>query len=139
MSRSLDDLFDDSSAAVSPCDAVKNVMVDLHKIGDVSSAGASAPVASVSTADDVYNRVKEKNLTAFKKKHFSPKNVMPERLCSAYFSAVEDLRFQDVLGAITNSGVLTEEGRCIQCKKVSQFAKEVHVTFSTSILSGLVS
>ena len=64
---------------------------------------------------------------------------MPERLCSAYFSAVEDLRFQDVLSAITNSGVLTEEGRCIQCKKVSQFAKEVHVTFSSSILSGLVS
>ena len=58
--RSLDDLFDHSSAAVSPCDAAKNVMVDLRKIGDVSSAGASAPVASVSTADDVYNRVKKK-------------------------------------------------------------------------------
>ena len=35
MSRSLDDLFDDSSDPVSPCDVVKNVMMDLHKIGDL--------------------------------------------------------------------------------------------------------
>ena len=48
---------------------------------------------------------------------------MPERLCSAYFRTTEDLKFQDVLSAITNSGVPTEEVRCIQYKKVSQFAK----------------
>ena len=63
--------------------------------------------------------------------HFSPKNVMPERLCSAYFRTTEDLKFQDVLSAVTNSGVPAEEVGCIQYKKVSQFAKEVHVTFSS--------
>ena len=57
---------------------------------------------------------------------------MPERLCSAYFRTTEDLKFQDVLSAVTNSGVPAEEVRCIQYKKVSQFAKEVHVTFSSS-------
>ena len=41
------------------------------------------------------------------------------------------MKFQDVLSAITNSGVPAEEVRCIQYKKVSQFAKEVHVTFSS--------
>ena len=56
---------------------------------------------------------------------------MPERLCSAYFRTTEDLKFQDVLSAITNSIVTAEEVRCIQYKKVSQFAKEVHVTFSS--------
>ena len=35
------------------------------------------------------------------------------------------------MSAITNSGVPAEEVRCIQLKKVCQFAKEVHVTFST--------
>ena len=39
--------------------------------------------------------------------------------------------FQDALNAITNSGVPAEEVRCIQYKKASQFAMEVHVTFST--------
>ena len=85
---------------------------------------------SVSSPEDVCNRMK-KNLTSFEKEHFSPKNVMPERLCSAYFRTTEDLKFQDVLSAITNSGVPAEEVRCIQYKKVSQFAKEVHVTFSS--------
>ena len=41
---------------------------------------------------DVCNRIK-KNLTGFEREHFSPKNVMPERLCSAFFRAIEDLRF----------------------------------------------
>ena len=44
---------------------------------------------------------------------------MPERLCSAYFRTAEDLTFQDVLSAITNSGVPAEEVRCIKYKKVS--------------------
>ena len=130
MSRSLDDFFDDSSDAVPPCDEVKNVMVDLLNVDDTTNAGASVSEVSVSAPEDVCNRIK-KNLTDFEKEHFSPKNVMPERLCSAYFRAIEDLKFQDVLTAITNSGVSAEEVRCIQYKKVSQFAKEVHVTFST--------
>ena len=54
---------------------------------------------------------------------------MPEILCSAYFRTTEDLKFQDVLSAVTNSGVPGKEVRCIQYKKVSQFAKEVHVTY----------
>ena len=48
------------------------------------------------------------------------------------FRAIENLKLQDVLSPITNTDVPpTEEVRCIQYKKVSQFAKEVHVTFST--------
>ena len=35
------------------------------------------------------------------------------------------------MSVITNSGVPAEEVRCILYKRVSQFAKEVHVTFST--------
>ena len=128
MSRSLDDFFHDSSDAVPPCDDVKNVTMDLCNVDDVSNGCASVSEASVSTLEDVCNRIK-KNLTCFEKEHFSPKNVMPERLCSAYFRAIEDLKFQDVLSAITNSGVPAEEVRCIQYQKVSQFAKEVHVTF----------
>ena len=130
MSRSLDDFFDDSSDAVPPCDEVKNIMMDLRNVDDVSNAGAPVSEASVSTPEDVWNRIK-KNLTGFEKECFSSKNVMPERLCSAYFRAIEDLKFEEVLSAITNSGVPAEEVRCIQYKKVSQFAKEVHVTFST--------
>ena len=130
MSRSLDDFSHDSSDAVPPCDDVKNVMMDLRKVDEVLNAGASVSEAYVSTPEDVCNRIK-KNLTGFEKEHFSPKNVMPERLCSAYLRAIEDLKFQDVLSAITNSGVPAEEVRCIQYKKVSQFAKEVHLTFST--------
>ena len=42
---------------------------------------------------------------------------MPERLCSAYFRTTVDLKFQDVLSAVTNSGVPAEEVRCIQYKK----------------------
>ena len=48
------------------------------------------------------------------------------------------LKFQDVLSAITNSGVPAEEVRCIQYKKVSQFAREVHVTFSTPFCTRFV-
>ena len=51
------------------------------------------------------------------------------------FLAIENLKFQDVLSAITISGVPVEEVRCIQYKKVSQFAKEVHVNFSTPTFS----
>ena len=57
---------------------------------------------------------------------------MPEtEIMLCVFRAIEDLKFQDVLSAITISGVAVEEVRCIQNKKVYQFAKEVHVTFPT--------
>ena len=101
--------------------------MDLPNVSDELNAVAET---SVSSPEDVCNRMK-KNLTSFEKEHFSPKNVMPERLCSAYFRTTEDLKFQDVLSAITNSGVPAEEVRCIQYRKVSQFAKEIHVTFSS--------
>ena len=99
--------------------------MDLPNVSDELNAVAET---SVSVPEDVCNRMK-KNLTSFEKEHFSPKNVMPEGLCSAYFRTTEDLKFQDVLSAVTNSGVPAEEVRCIQYKKVFQFAKEVHVTF----------
>ena len=93
MSRSWDDLVDDSSGDVSPCDEVENGTLDLRNVSDELNAGISVAETSVSTPEDVCNRIK-KNLTSFEKGHFSPKNVMPERLCSAYFRVAEDLKFQ---------------------------------------------
>ena len=60
-------------------------------------------------------------------RHTFPPRTSCQRDILCVFRAIEDLKFQDVLSAITISGV-----RCIQYKKVSQFAKEVHVTFSTA-------
>ena len=88
MSTSWDDLFDDSSDDVSPCDEVENGTLDLPHVSDELNAGVSVAETSVSTSEDVCNRIK-KNLTSFEKEHFSPKNVMPERLCSAYFRVTE--------------------------------------------------
>jgi len=61
MSTSLDHLFDDSSDAVSPCEKVKNVTMDLPNVDDVSNAGACVPKASVSTPDGC--KLIKKNLT----------------------------------------------------------------------------
>ena len=90
MSRSWDDLVNDSSGDVSPCDEVENGTLDLHNVSDELNAGVSVAETSVSTSEDVCNRIK-KNLTSFEKEHFSPKNVMPERLCSAYFRVTEEV------------------------------------------------
>ena len=73
MSRPWDDLVDDSSDDVSPCDELENVMLDLPNVGDVSNASVFVAEASVSTPEDVCNRTK-KNLTGLEKEHFSPKN-----------------------------------------------------------------
>ena len=89
MSRSWDDLVNDSSDEASPCDEVENGTLDLPNVSDELNAVAET---SVSSPEDVCNRIK-KNLTSFKKEHFSPKNVMPERLCSAYVRTTEDLKF----------------------------------------------
>ena len=90
--------------------------MDLPNVDDVSNASASVSEVSVSTPENVCNRIK-KNLAGFEVEHFSPKNVMRERLCSVYFRRIEDLKFQDVLSAVTNSGVPAEVVRCIQSKK----------------------
>ena len=54
LSRSVDDLFDDSSDAVSPCNEVKNVMKDLLNVDAVSNAGASVAEVSVSAPEDAF-------------------------------------------------------------------------------------
>ena len=77
MSRSSDDLVDDSSDAVSPFVDVEYVVMDLPNVNDVSNAGGSVGEASVCTSEDACNRIK-KHLIGFEKEHFSPKNVMPE-------------------------------------------------------------
>ena len=79
MSRSSDDLVDDSSDAVSPFDDVEYVVMDLPNVNNVSNAGGSIGEASVCTFDDVCNLIK-KHLIGLEKEvqHFSPKNVMPE-------------------------------------------------------------
>ena len=62
MSRSWDDLVDDSSDDASPCDEVENVTLDLPNVSDELNAGVSVAETSVSTPEDVCNRIK-KNLT----------------------------------------------------------------------------
>ena len=57
---------------VSPCDKIKNVVLDLPNVDDESNTGVSVPEASVSTPEDVCNRVK-KNLTGFEKDIFLPR------------------------------------------------------------------
>ena len=93
-------MVNDSSDEASPCDEVENGTLDLPNVSDELNAVAET---SVSSPEDVCNRMK-KYLTTFEKEHFSPKNVMPDRLCSTYFRITEDLKFEDVLSAITNSG-----------------------------------
>ena len=46
--------------------------MDSPNVDDESNAGASVPKASVSTPEDVRNRIK-KNLTGLEKEHFSPR------------------------------------------------------------------
>ena len=64
-------MFDDSPDVVSPCDEMKKVMLDLSNADDVSLAFVSVAEASVSTLEDVCNRIK-KNLTGFEKDTFLP-------------------------------------------------------------------
>ena len=89
------------------------------------------PVITIIVSFPVIRTPLKKNLTSFEKEHFCPKNVMPERLCFAHFRTFEYLMFQGVLSAITNSGVPAEDVRCIQYNFFFQFAKEVHITFSS--------
>ena len=71
MSRSWGDLCNDSPDVVSPCDEIRQVMLDLPNVDDVSDASVSVAEASVSTLEDVCNRIK-KNLTGFEKDTFLP-------------------------------------------------------------------
>ena len=77
------DLFDDSPDVVSPSDEMKKVMLDLSNADDVSLACVSVAEASVSTPEDVCNRIK-KNLTGFEKDTFLPLHVVRQRTLSAY-------------------------------------------------------
>ena len=83
-------MVNDSSDEASSCDEVENGTLDLPNVSDELNAVAET---SVSSPEDVYNRMK-KYLTSFEKEHFSPKNVMPDRLCSTYFRITEDLKFK---------------------------------------------
>ena len=49
---------------------------------------------------EIFANVLRNTLIGLEKEHFSPKNVVPE-----FFPAIGDLKFQDVLSAVTNSGV----------------------------------
>ena len=51
-------LCDDTSDVVSPCDEMKNVMLDLPNADDVSNASVSVAEASVSTPENVRYRFK---------------------------------------------------------------------------------
>ena len=61
---------------------------DLPKVDDVSNAGASVPEASVSSPEDIA-------LKQLKKGRLFSQECLPERLSSAYFCAIGDLKFQD--------------------------------------------
>ena len=57
MSRSWGDLCNDSPDVVSPCDEIRQVMLDLPNVDDVSDASVSVAEASVSTPGDVCYRI----------------------------------------------------------------------------------
>ena len=87
------DLFDDSPDVVSPSDEMKKVMLDLSNADDVSLACVSVAEASVSTPEDVCNRIK-KNLTGFEKDtSFSPTflllHVVRQSTLSAYADDIQ--------------------------------------------------
>ena len=103
-------MFDDSPDVVSPCDEMKKVMLDFPNADDVLLACVSVADASVSTPEDVCNRIK-KNLTVFEKDTFLPR-FSCQRDNAAPVSVL--LRISSV---ITNSGVPSEEVCYIQYKK----------------------
>ena len=88
-------------------------MLDLPNLDDVSNTGVPLPEASVSTPEDVCNRMK-KNLTGFEKDTFLPRVSCQRDNAPPIFVLLKVLI---VLSAVTNSGAPAEELRCIQYKK----------------------
>ena len=87
MSSSWSELTDNSSAEVSSCDEMENVLMAWPNVNDVSNACVSVAEASVSTPDDSCNCINKK-LSGLEKEHFSFKNVMPERSSFEMFLAL---------------------------------------------------
>ena len=104
------DLFNDYPDVVSSCDEMKKVILDFPNADDVSLACVSVAEASVSTPEDVCNRIK-KNLTGFEKDTFLPR-VLCQRDNAPPVSVLPRIS-----SAITNSGVPSEEVCYIQYKK----------------------
>ena len=71
MSRSWRDLCDDSPDVVSPCDEIKNVMLDLPNADDVSNASVSVAEASVSVTPEYVCYRMKRNLPITQNKLFA--------------------------------------------------------------------
>ena len=103
---------------------------DSDTIGNVSSLGAPQD-SSVSDADNQWNR-NEVNLTRLERDFFLPRNVLPDRPKSVYFRTNERLEFKDVLESIRGAGINDRDIECIQFKRLSDDARDVHITFSSA-------
>ena len=110
---------------------------DSDTIGNVSSLGAPQD-SSVSDADNQWNR-NEVNLTPLERDVFLPRNVLPDRPKSVYFRTNERLEFKDVLESIRGAGKNDRDIECIQFKRLSDDARDVHITFSSAPVSALFS
>ena len=110
---------------------------DSDTIGNVSSLGAPQD-SSVSDADNQWNR-NEVNLTRLERDFFLPRNVLPDRPKSVYFRTNERLEFKDVLESIRGAGINDRDIECIQFKRLSDDARDVHITFSSAALCALFS
>ena len=110
---------------------------DSDTIGNVSSLGAPQD-SSVSDADNQWNR-NEVNLTRLERDFFLPRNVLPDRPKSVYFRTNERLEFKDVLESIRGAGINDRDIECIQFKRLSDDARDVHLTFSSAAVCALFS
>lgn len=110
---------------------------DSDTIGNVSSLGAPQD-SSVSDADNQWNR-NEVNLTRLERDFFLPRNVLPDRPKSVYFRTNERLEFKDVLESIRGAGINDRDIECIQFKRLSDDARDVHITFSSAAVCALFS
>ena len=110
---------------------------DSYTMGNVSSFGAPQD-STVSDADSQWNR-NEVNLTRLERDFFLPRNVLPNRPKSVYFRTNERLKFKDVLESIRGAGKNDRDIECIQFKRLSDDARDVHITFPSAAVSALFS
>ena len=81
----------------------------------------------------------EVNLTRLERDFFLPRNVLPDRPKSVSFRTNERLEFKDVLESIRGACVNDRDIECIQFKRLSDDARDLHITFSSTAVCALFS
>ena len=110
---------------------------DSGTIGNVSSLRAPQD-STVSDADNEFNR-NEVNLTRLERVFFLPRNVLPDRPKSVHFRTNERLEFKDVVESISGAAINDRDIEFIQFKRLSDDARDVHITFSAAVVCALFS